>query len=95
MITDKIKKQIKFWQIYSVVAPLGFIAISSWLRFNFDISLTAIIELAGVATVSTCVVWWHWSMVTMLTLMSVVSKADSYFGELDKKLSNIQNSLQD
>lgn len=94
MLTDKIKQQIKFWQIYSVVAPLGFVALASWLHY-LGVTITSLLELAAIITVVTCVTWWHWSMITMLTLMSAVSKADAYFDKLDDKLSSIQKSLQE
>ena len=95
MLTDKIKKQIKFWQVYSVVAPLGFVAVAAWLHYYLNISIASLFELAAIVTVVTCVTWWHWSMITMLTLMSAVSKADAYFDKLDDKLRDIQRSLQD
>jgi hypothetical protein len=94
MITAGISKQIKFWQAYGLVAPVGYVLVSIWLHSQDLASWIAITGVAVAITAMTCIAWWHWSMKTMLTLMQAVQDSDTYWNRLDTKLADIQSRLE-
>lgn len=94
MITAQIDKQIRFWQAYCLLAPVGYILLSIWLHSQQLASWLAISVVAIVIAIMSCVGWWHWSIQTILTLMQAVDHSNEHWARLDAILADIQSRLE-
>ena len=94
MITAQIAKQIRSWQAYCLLAPVGYILLSIWLHSQHWASWPAICVVGMVIVIMSCVAWWHWSMNTILTLMLAVDHSNAHWARLDARLADIQSRLE-
>ena len=94
MITAQISKQIRVWQAYCLLAPVGYILLSIWLHSQQLASWLAISVVAIVIAIMSCVGWWHWSIQTILTLMQAVDHSNEHWARLDAILADIQSRLE-
>jgi hypothetical protein len=92
-ITKELYKQIKGWRIYSVIAPAVFCATSALLYLHFGTPFQTIFYTGLVILSITCISWWHWSLSTMMTMLGIMKDTDDHFGEVSKKLDDLQFQL--
>ena len=93
-ITSRLHKQIKSWQIFSVIAPAIFTAVSALLYLFYDAKFQNIFYAGLIMLTMTCIIWWHWSLFTMLTMLGIMKDTDDHFEKLDNDLKHLQRLLE-
>jgi hypothetical protein len=90
LITKELYKQIKGWRIYSVIAPAVFCAGSALLYLYYGTTFENIFFVGLIILATTCVSWWHWSLSTMMTMLSIMKDTDDHFKEVQEKLEQLR-----
>lgn len=92
-ITTNLYKQITGWRIYSVIAPAVFCGVSAFLYLHYGTEFATIFYTGLIILAVTCISWWHWSLSTMVTMLSIMKDTDDHFAEVSEKLEalRIQN----
>lgn len=94
-LTNNLYKQITGWRLYSVIAPTVFSAISAWLYLYYGEPFENIFYIGLIALSVTCIIWWHWSLSTMLTMLLIMKDTDDHFEKVTKELDNLHHSFKD
>jgi hypothetical protein len=94
-ITEQLHRQITGWRVYSVIAPAIFAGASALLYLHYGTSFQNIFYTGLIILSITCISWWHWSLSTMITMLSIMKDTDDHFEEVVEKLGDLQNSLQE
>jgi hypothetical protein len=89
-ITKELYKQIKGWRIYSVIAPAAFCSVSAILYIHYGTPWESIFFTGLIILATTCVSWWHWSLSTMLTMLSIMKDTDDHFYMVQEKLEQLR-----
>lgn len=93
MIENKVYRQIRIWQMYSVFAPAMFLAVAGILTLIFGAKFEYLFWIGMVVFGVTCVAWWHWSLATMLNMLDVIKNADEHFNRLNDQLVIMRREL--
>ena len=92
-ISENLYKQITGWRIYSVIAPAVFTAVSAWLYLHYGTPFETIFY-SGLITLSiTCISWWHWSLSTMLTMLTIMKDTDDHFEQVTEELRQLRTGI--
>jgi hypothetical protein len=94
-ITEQLHKQITGWRVYSVMAPAIFAGASALLYLHYGTSFQNIFYTGLIILSITCISWWHWSLSTMITMLSIMKDTDDHFEEVVEKLSDLRHSLEE
>jgi hypothetical protein len=94
-ITEQLHKQITGWRVYSVIAPAIFAGASALLYLHYGTSFQNIFYTGLIILSITCISWWHWSLSTMITMLSIMKDTDDHFEEVVEKLSDLRHSLEE
>jgi hypothetical protein len=94
-ITEQLRKQITGWRVYSVIAPAGFTGAAALLYLHYGTSFQTIFYTGLIILSVTCISWWHWSLSTIVTMLSIMKDTDDHFTEVVEKLDALRKSLQD
>jgi hypothetical protein len=94
-ITTQLHKQITGWRIYSVIAPAIFAGVSAFLYLFYGTEFRTIFYTGLIILSVTCISWWHWSLSTMVTMLSIMKDTDDHFEEVVGKLNALHHSLQE
>lgn len=89
-ITKELYKQIRGWRIYSVIAPALFCAGAGLLYIHYGTQWATILYTGMIILSITCVSWWHWSLSTMLTMLSIMKDTDDHFEQVARKLEELR-----
>jgi hypothetical protein len=89
-ITTELYKQIRGWRIYSVIAPALFSGAAGILYIHYGTPWAVIFYTGMIILSITCVSWWHWSLSTMLTMLSIMKDTDDHFEEVARKLEELR-----
>jgi hypothetical protein len=89
-----ISKQVKIWDWFSRIVPSLFIAISSIVIY-FDHEQIRTIFLVGIILFfSTCIIWWYWTLDTILKLNNVLNIADKNLDDILQELRKVKNDIK-
>jgi len=89
-INEQLTRQIRSWQIYSVIAPAIFIAIASALFWIYGTPFAPMFYAATTIFAITCVAWWHWSLATMMTMLAIMRETDDHFEMVANELISLK-----
>jgi hypothetical protein len=89
-ITTNLHNQIRGWRIYSVIAPALFTACSALLYLHYGTDFATIFYTGLIILSVTCVSWWHWSLTTMVTMLSIMKDTDDHFAKVSEQLEVIR-----
>lgn len=92
-LSNKISKQIKMWQWYSVLAPGGFAAVAAVLFWSYGAPFQPLFLAAVCIFAITCVAWWHWSLATMMTMLNIIKETDDHFERMTSELALIRREM--
>lgn len=92
-ITDKLHKQITGWRVYSVIAPAVFTAASAWLYLHYGTPFRSIFFTGIIVLSITCIAWWHWSLSTMLSMLTIMKDTDDHFETVTEELKQLRNGI--
>ena len=95
IITEQLHKQITGWRIYSVIAPAIFVGVSALLYSHYGISFQNIFFTGLSILCLTCISWWHWSLSTIITMLSIMKDTDDHFEKVVSKLDTLHLSLKE
>jgi hypothetical protein len=95
LISKALKKQIRKWQWYSIVAPIGFLAASSIIYFTYNTPFNFLFYTAVFIFAVTCVVWWHWCLITMGTMLQIMNATDEHFDAVSRELELLRKEIKD
>lgn len=93
-ITTQLHKQITGWRIYSVIAPAVFCAVSAWLYLHYGTQFQTIFYTGLIILSVTCISWWHWSLSTMVTMLSIMKDTDDHFAQVKDQLDIITKKIE-
>lgn len=94
LISKALRKQIRAWQWYSIIAPGTFTAIASGLYWAYGTPFQNLFYAATTIFGITCVAWWHWSLATMMTMLSVMKDTDEHFEKVSEDLDKLKVLLE-
>ena len=94
LISSKLKSQIFLWQQFSILAPSIFSVIAIFVHFNDGVSWLDILVVAGVLFVVTCVIWWHWCLLTMISMLAIMKDTDVHFENVTSELQRMSTYLK-
>jgi hypothetical protein len=94
LISTKLKDQILWWQLYSIVAPSLFIFLSTVLYFGNIVSPTTILYVGISIFGATCLAWWHWCLFTMIKMLSIMKDTDEHFETVTGELNSLRIMLE-
>lgn len=89
-ITKQLHKQINGWRIYSVIAPALFCATAAFLYLHYGTQFQLIFYSGLIILSLTCISWWHWSLSTMVAMLSIMKDTDDHFLEVTTKLEELR-----
>jgi hypothetical protein len=89
-ITSNLHTQIKGWRIYSVIAPAVFTGSAALLYLYFGTDFATIFYTGLIILAVTCISWWHWSLTTMVTMLSIMKDTDDHFEKVSEQLEVIR-----
>jgi hypothetical protein len=92
-ISKNLNKQIRSWQIYSVIAPAVFVLVSGLLYVWYGIPFQSIFFSGVVILCITCIAWWHWSLFTMLTMLQIMKDTDDHFELVTEQLDDLRTTF--
>jgi hypothetical protein len=95
LISNELKKQIKKWQWYSIIAPFGFLLTSSIIYFTYNTPFNILFYTAVIIFAITCVVWWHWCLITMGTMLQIMNATDDHFNNVSRELESLRKEIKD
>ena len=90
MITKNLYTQITGWRVYSVIAPVLFTAAAAILYLYYGTPFATIFYIGLTILSVTCISWWHWSLSTMVTMLTIMKDTDEHFEEVARKLEEIR-----
>jgi hypothetical protein len=93
-ITKQLHKQITGWRIYSVIAPALFCAVSAFLYLHYGTQFQTIFYTGLIILAVTCISWWHWSLSTMVTMLSIMKDTDDHFEQVKDQLDIITKKIE-
>lgn len=94
LISNALKKQIKKWQLYSIIAPAGFLIFSILIYYEYGTSFDYLLYIAAAIFSVTCVVWWHWCLLTMGTMLQIMNETDKHFENVSQELESLRKSIE-
>lgn len=89
-INERLGSQIRAWQMYSVFAPAVFIAVATALYWIYGTPFAPMFYVATTLFAITCVAWWHWSLATMMTMLSIMRETDDHFETVANELAALK-----
>lgn len=92
-ITKNLHKQITGWRVYSVIAPAVYTAIAAFLYLHYGTPFQTIFYSGLIILAVTCISWWHWSLSTMVTMLSIMKDTDDHFETVTEELDAIRVQL--
>jgi len=92
-ITEKLHKQITGWRAYSIIAPAVFTAASAWLYLHYGTPFESIFFTGSIVLSITCIGWWHWSLSTMLTMLTIMKDTDDHFELVTEELRHLRTGV--
>ncbi len=92
-ITEQLHKQITGWRVYSVIMPAVFTAISAWLWIHYGTPFEMIFYTGLIVLSVTCITWWHWSLSTMVTMLSIMKDTDDHFDTVTEELRQLKSGI--
>ena len=93
-ISKALRTQIRAWQWYSVIAPGAFAAIATGLYWAYGTPFQSLFYAAVTIFGITCVAWWHWSLATMMTMLSIMRDTDDHFEKVSRDLEKLRSYLE-
>lgn len=94
-ISTALKSQIKKWQLYSIAAPIGFLLVAAIVYFQYGTPFDSLFYFAMFIFGITCIVWWHWCLITMGTMLQIMHETDKHFDRVSKELSLISKNIEE
>jgi len=92
-ITEKLHKQITGWRVYSIIAPAVFTAASAWLYIHYGTPFQSIFFTGVIILSITCISWWHWSLSTMLSMLTIMKDTDDHFETVTEELRQLRAGI--
>jgi hypothetical protein len=92
-LTTQLHKQITGWRIYSVIAPAVFCAVAAFLYLHYGTDFAVIFYTGLIILALTCISWWHWSLSTMVTMLSIMKDTDDHFAKVATDLEEIKTTV--
>lgn len=92
-LSNEISRQIKVWQWYSVLAPGAFTAVASVLFWAYGATFQPLFLTAIAIFAVTCIAWWHWSLSTMMTMLTIIKDTDNHFERMTEELALIRREM--
>lgn len=92
-ISKQLYNQITGWRVYSVVSPTLFTGISALLYIFFGAPFRDIFYTGLVILCVTCIIWWHWSMSTMASMLAIMKDTDDHFETVTSELRELKGKL--
>jgi hypothetical protein len=92
-ITRQLHSQITGWRIYSVIAPAVFCALAAFLYLHYGTTFQNIFYTGLIILAATCISWWHWSLSTMVTMLTIMKDTDDHFAKVAEELDGIRTQL--
>lgn len=94
LISSKLKSQISTWQQFSIIAPSVFAVVAMYLHYNDGVSWLDLLVVATVLFFVTCVIWWHWCLFTMISMLSIMKDTDDHFETVATELQRMGTYLK-
>lgn len=94
LISSRLRSQILLWQYFSIIAPSIFLAVAIFEHYVQSVSWLTILYVGGLLFFITCVVWWHWCLMTMVRMLSIMKDTDDHFENVTFELKRLSNSIK-
>ncbi len=94
-ISNALKSQIKKWQLYSIAAPIGFLSVAAVVYLQYGTPFDNLFYLAVFIFGITCIVWWHWCLITMGTMLQIMTETDKHFDKVSEELSILTKIIEE
>lgn len=94
LISTTLKKQINWWQWFSIVAPISFLVGGVFSVYTNISSLIEIIYFGCFLFGLTCLAWWHWCLYTMIRMLSIMKDTDEHFEKVTGELAQLRIALE-
>ena len=94
-IPNRIKKQVRAWDMFAKLGPLGFVILGFVMHSTQMMDVESILWLGLGLFVVTAVTWWFWTISTIGHISERVHKAESGVQEVLTELRIIRQIFQD
>lgn len=88
--SDYIEKQAMIWNKLAIFVPIFFTAILLSLYFFQIFEITILFYISIVSYLVVAVIWWFWTMKTIILLINVIRSASDDINEISKEIENIR-----
>ena len=94
-IPNRIKKQVRAWDMFAKLGPLGFVIIGLVMHSTQMMDVKSILWLGLGVFVVTAATWWFWTIATIGHISDRVHKAESGVQEVLTEIKIIRQIFQD
>lgn len=92
---DKIKRDVRWWDLYAKVSPILYIIIGIVLWYFGSIDWQIIAGIGAGAFAMTAVTWWFWTVHTIGTIADRTAKAELNVQTVLSEIRDIKNLVKD
>jgi hypothetical protein len=92
---DKIKRDVRWWDLYAKVSPILYIIIGVVLWYFGSMDWQIIAGIGAGAFAMTAVTWWFWTVHTIGTIADRTAKAELNVQSVLSEIRDIKNLVKD
>ena len=94
-IPDKIKREVRWWDLYAKLSPIAYLLVG-FLLWNYDVWDWQVIAGIGAGVFAmTAVTWWFWTVHTIGEIADRTHKAESTVQEVLHDIRDIKEIVKD
>ena len=94
-IPNRIKKQVRAWDMFAKLGPLGFVILGFVMHSTQMMDVESILWLGLGLFVVTAVTWWFWTIFTIRHLVRILNRASENLGEVKDEFKKVSKQVQD
>ena len=93
-IPDKIKREVRWWDLYAKLSPIAYLLVG-FLLWNYDVWDWQVIAGIGAGVFAmTAVTWWFWTVHTIGEIADRTHKAESTVQEVLHDIRDIKDIVK-
>ena len=94
-IPDKIKREVRWWDLYAKLSPIAYLLVG-FLLWNYDVWDWQVIAGIGAGVFAmTAVTWWFWTVHTIGEIADRTHKAENTVQEVLHDIRDIKEIVKD
>ena len=94
-IPDKIKREVRWWDLYAKLSPIAYLLVG-FLLWNYDVWDWQVIAGIGAGVFAmTAVTWWFWTVHTIGEIADRTHRAESTVQEVLHDIRDIKEIVKD